>query len=276
MNFSERYGHYRAQFEGMLSAACADMKFFPEILSESIQYSLLAGGKRLRPVLFLATLDALGRELPAEADIAVAIECIHTYSLIHDDLPGMDDDDFRRGMPSNHRKFGVGNAILAGDALLSHAFELLFSAAERGAGQLAAARLIAHAAGPCGMIAGQSADLLYGEKEDAGEGELLFIHAHKTGEMIAAPLGAAGCIAGREVDRLLRFGNELGLLFQLTDDLLDSGEEGRLTALKVYGEERARRRVEACSEECKSILQGAGFDTEFLCGAVDFVRMRQN
>lgn len=274
MMFRDAYEEYRTRFEACLGAACAKMDFAPAILSESMKYSLLAGGKRLRPVLFFAALDGLGAEYLREGDLAVAIECIHTYSLIHDDLPAMDNDDFRRGMPSNHKKFGEGNAILAGDALLSHAFELMLAACGRGEAQRRAAVLLARAAGPRGMIAGQSADLFYGASENAGEAELHTIYAGKTGAMIAAPLAMAGEIAGRDSEMLASFGEDLGFLFQLTDDLIDSGEENRLTALKVYGKARAEALADAYAQRCRAHLESADFDAEFLLGAVDFIRKR--
>ena len=131
MNFAERYQQYYKAFETELIRFCADMNFTPAVLTESMRYSLLSGGKRVRPVLFLAAADCLGVPYEAELNFALALECIHTYSLIHDDLPAMDNDDYRRGRESNHKKFGEANAILAGDALLSYAFQLYSSKAER-------------------------------------------------------------------------------------------------------------------------------------------------
>ncbi|MDE6676920.1 MAG: polyprenyl synthetase family protein, partial [Clostridia bacterium] len=166
------------------------MNCHTEVLQESIRYSLLAGGKRIRPVLFLAMLETLGLDYHNERALAVAIECIHTYSLIHDDLPAMDNDDFRRGKPSNHKVFGEANAILAGDGLLSYAFELLIRECYKGVQWVNAAKTLAEAAGLQGMVAGQSADILHSGKPvgEVGEVELEMIHYHKTANLIAAPL----------------------------------------------------------------------------------------
>ncbi len=273
MNFSENYERYRVAFEEALARACREMDFRPAVLTESMRYSLLAGGKRVRPVLFFAALEGLGVPFAEETALAVAIECIHTYSLIHDDLPAMDNDDFRRGMPSSHRKFGEGNAILAGDALLSYAFDLLLKEAGRGERHRRAALALSHAAGAEGMVAGQSADLLYGSGE-AGEAELVFIHTNKTGRMIAAPLRMAAILAGRHEEPLTAFGERLGMLFQLTDDLLD-GDEDKLTALKVYGAVRAEQVADGYAASCRELLANLDFDTEFLAGMVDLVRRRR-
>ncbi len=285
MNFQVRYELYRAFFERELGNFCAGMEIAPPVLRESMQYSLLAGGKRIRPVLFLSSLDMLGREYEQELLFAVAIECIHTYSLIHDDLPAMDNDDLRRGKPSNHVVFGEANAILAGDGLLSCAMELLLSEAGRDALHCKAAQILAHAAGVQGMVAGQSADLLFEDREGTQE-DLRFIHIHKTGKMIAAPLIMAATLAGREGDRLARFGETLGLLFQLTDDLLDETatklgktpgkdrEEGKFTAVRLYGKTRAAELCEQYRANCHELLGGIGVDAEFLHGIVEMVAMR--
>ena len=160
MNFSAQYEIYRAHFEEYLHKTCAGMAFEPKILTESMRYSLLSGGKRLRPVLFFSALETFGARFVGEEALAFAVECIHTYSLIHDDLPAMDNDDLRRGRPSNHKVFGEANAILAGDALLSYAFDILLSEAGRDGAHLRAAQILSKAAGAEGMVAGQSLDLL--------------------------------------------------------------------------------------------------------------------
>ncbi|MDE5547413.1 MAG: polyprenyl synthetase family protein, partial [Clostridia bacterium] len=139
LNFHEQYEHYRCTAEELLQKAVEEMPCGTQLLKESIAYSLLAGGKRIRPVLFLAAADALGVDYRQASDFAVALECIHTYSLIHDDLPAMDNDDFRRGKPSNHKVFGEGHAILAGDGLLSYAFELLLAQCAKGENYINAA-----------------------------------------------------------------------------------------------------------------------------------------
>lgn len=278
MNFAAKYEEYRAAFEAALLKKIGEAQKdgFPPILWESMRYSLLAGGKRIRPVLFLAALDGMGLSWEKEMPFAVAIESIHTYSLIHDDLPAMDNDDYRRGKPSNHKMFGEANAILAGDGLLSWAFELLIGEAARGERSLEAAKILTHAAGVYGMVAGQSADLLW---SSGGEQELEFLYANKTGRMIAAPLEMASALAGDE-DRAAwtRFGEMLGKLFQLTDDLLDAGcgeDEDRLTAPKVYGLERAEKLADECAGECIKILHEIRGDTGFFEGIVGLIRSRR-
>ena len=192
-----------------------------------MRYSLLAGGKRVRPVLLLAACELLGGDLEQAKVPAAALEMIHTYSLIHDDLPGMDDDDYRRGRLTNHKVYGVGHAILAGDALLNYAYECMLQNAlahdDNMKGLMLAASAIAERAGVCGMIAGQSLDLL-SEHMDPDADRLLYIHNHKTADLLTAPLVAAAHIAGaneEERKALAGFGACVGLAFQIDDDLLD-------------------------------------------------------
>lgn len=257
------------------------MAFQPTVLTESMRYSLLSGGKRVRPVLFFAALDAFGFNYRGEEPLAFALECIHTYSLIHDDLPAMDDDDLRRGRPSNHKVFGEANAILAGDALLSYAFDILLRESGRDAGHLSAARTLSKAAGAEGMVAGQSADLLYTGK-NGGEGELRFIYRNKTGRLMAAPVAMAADLAGKKRAEAEAFGLALGELFQITDDILDAvGEskalgktvgkdaaEDKLTAVKVFGLEGARARALECAATCMDLLGKMNTDQEFLSGLI--------
>lgn len=207
----------------------------PKYLCESMRYSLLAGGKRIRPVLLLAACEMLGGDLEQAKIPAAALEMIHTYSLIHDDLPGMDDDPYRRGKPTNHRVYGVGHAILAGDGLLNYAYECLLQNAlangENLRGHVLAANVIAGRAGVCGMIAGQSLDLLCEHMEPDAD-RLRYIHSHKTADLLTAPLLAAGYIAGADEEdmaALAAFGGCVGLAFQIDDDLLDvEGDEKEL------------------------------------------------
>ncbi len=287
MTFEEKYEEYRAHFEEYLSSACASMAFSPAILTESMRYSLLSGGKRVRPVLFFAALQAFGLDYHGEEGLAFALECIHTYSLIHDDLPAMDDDDMRRGRPSNHKVFGEANAILAGDALLSYAFDLLLAQAGRSRRHLSAARTLSKAAGAEGMVAGQSADLLYTGK-NGGEEELAFIYRNKTGRLMAAPVAMAADLAGRNRSEAEAFGLELGRLFQLTDDILDEvGEsaalgkttgkdaaEDKLTAVKIYGLQGARERAAASAALCERLLGEMEADGTFLSALVSHVLRR--
>ena len=195
-----------------------------QILFDSMNYSLMAGGKRIRPFLFLFLLDILGNDSKKYLDIAAAIECIHTYSLIHDDLPAMDNDDYRRGKPTNHKKFGSGIATMAGDGLLTVAFTLIvdnrtLTAEEK----IKLIHILSVAAGPFGMVAGQAHDKSV-EGQEIDLKELQLIDYCKTGCLLCAPIDMAMAISKvseEEKDALHEFGKHLGLLFQITDDLLD-------------------------------------------------------
>ena len=281
-----KYQTYLGAFEAILKEYCAGLKA-PEGLSEGMRYSLLAGGKRIRPVLFFAALDAFGADWEKERELSLALECIHTYSLIHDDLPAMDNDDLRRGKPSNHKQFGEGNAILAGDALLSEAFTLSVCAA-RDENHRRAGEILAHAAGAEGMVAGQYADLAAESDENAGERELAFIYENKTAQLIRAPLMMAAAIAGRDEAPMKEFGTALGVLFQMTDDILDvkgeaasmgktlgkDAEENKLTCVRVYGLADAERRADELACRAKACLEHMDAETGFFEGLVEYVRKR--
>lgn len=196
----------------------------PNVLKESMIYSLNAGGKRLRPILLLATTEAFGCEDEVGLAVACAIEMIHTYSLIHDDLPAMDDDDLRRGKPTNHKVFGEATAILAGDALLTESFRVIAEA--DGIDMEKKLRLIAglaKAAGAEGMVGGQVADMEAEGKRLEVE-ELEYIHLHKTGKLLAFSITAGAILADaapEKVKSLEQFAIHLGLAFQIKDDILD-------------------------------------------------------
>lgn len=196
----------------------------PAVLFDSMRYSLLGSGKRLRPLLCLATAEAFGIDPQTAMPAAIALELVHCYSLIHDDLPAMDDDDLRRGKPTNHKVYGEATALLAGDGLLTHAFELI--AGESGISptrQIQMIRRLAHAAGPYGMVGGQQADLL-AEHHDGTLEDLEFIHRHKTGALIQAAVVIGGLFAEIEDSQrnaLEDYGAWIGLAFQMMDDWLD-------------------------------------------------------
>ena len=218
----------------------------PETLHKAMRYSVFAGGKRLRPVLVIAGAEAVGGTAERVMPTACALEMIHTYSLVHDDLPAMDNDDFRRGVPTNHKVFGEAIAILAGDALLTLAFRLVADnarTADLGAIQAVVAD-VAEAAGHAGMVAGQVADL-EAEGRQVGADTLDYIHVHKTGALIRTSLrvGAMLCGATAEQVRALSVaGANLGLAFQIVDDILDvvaSSEELGKTAGKDQIQQKA-------------------------------------
>lgn len=241
------------------------------ILNDPMAYSIFAGGKRIRPVLALASYEACGGTADEIVPFASALELIHTYSLIHDDLPAMDNDDLRRGKPTSHRVFGEGMAVLAGDALLTEAFYFLSSHSHHASGIKSSAMLniireVAMAAGAHGMVAGQAEDI---QAEGIGRNseKLSFIHAHKTGALITASvrMGAILADAGkRRIAFLTRYGENIGLAFQIIDDILDirgdSAELGKptgsdekkkkLTYPALYGIDPSMRKAE-------DLVQGA-------------------
>jgi geranylgeranyl diphosphate synthase type II len=249
----------------------------PESLHKAMRYSVFAGGKRLRPVLVAAGAEAVGGILDAVMPAACAVEMIHTYSLIHDDLPAMDNDDFRRGVPTNHKVFGEAIAILAGDALLTLAFRLLGDSVAAGAD---AQRLrevfieVADAAGSAGMVGGQVADIeCEGKPADAALVD--YIHTHKTAALIRASIRSGAILAGAtpgELKALGVAGDDLGLAFQIMDDILDitaTSEELGKTAGKdqaqqkatypaVHGIETSRRRAQALIADAHAALEPFG------------------
>ena len=204
----------------------------PPVLGESMLYSVAAGGKRVRPVLTLLACEACGGTIEAALPAACAIELIHTYSLIHDDLPAMDDDDLRRGMPTNHIQFGEATAILAGDGLLTRAFEIIARDVQPAEVALACCVELANAAGAEGMVGGQQADLEAETHPIRSVEQLEAIHRRKTGRLLSAALLMGGRIAQTSPQNLRSlqiYGDSIGLAFQIADDLLDVvGDAGKM------------------------------------------------
>jgi geranylgeranyl diphosphate synthase, type II len=257
-------------------------------LEEAMRYSLLAGGKRVRPVLALATARALGADPASYLGAAAAIELIHTYSLIHDDLPAMDDDELRRGMPTSHVKFGEDVAILAGDGLFAEAVRLFCEQPGDPARVLAALSELAGATGAGGMVGGQYVDVT---QEELGAEGLRELHLLKTGKLIAASVGVVLVLEGREEPEtipLRSFAGELGVLFQIVDDILDvtgSDEElgkprgsderhGKLTYVSLFGLDRARRLAAESHGKSVAALDAAGGNTSDLRAVADYIFMR--
>ncbi|MED1418902.1 farnesyl diphosphate synthase [Bacillus smithii] len=204
----------------------------PPVLKEAMDYSLQAGGKRIRPVLLFAAINSFGKDPERGMDAAAALEMIHTYSLIHDDLPSMDDDDLRRGKPTNHKVYGEANAILAGDALLTYAFQIIAQSPDLYEKEkVAIIEQLAKAAGPEGMVAGQVADM-EGEKKALTLEELEAVHRNKTGRLIAFSVRAGALIGGATEAELAvfeRYAYHIGIAFQIQDDILDIvGSEEKL------------------------------------------------
>jgi geranylgeranyl diphosphate synthase, type II len=259
-------------------------------LDEAMRYSLLAGGKRIRPVLALATAEALGRDPADVLPMAAAIELVHTYSLIHDDLPAMDDDDLRRGRPTCHKAFGEDVAILAGDGLFAEAMSLVTDKQQGDpAHVLAALGELTRAAGVGGMVGGQYVDVTAaGELDEAG---LRRLHELKTGRLIGASVVCVLLLTGVDGHATIpyrRFAAELGVLFQIVDDILDvTGDEaelgkpqgsderhGKRTYVSVYGLDKARDLAADSHRKARSALADAGARTETLELITDYILTR--
>ncbi|MCR5809635.1 MAG: polyprenyl synthetase family protein [Clostridiales bacterium] len=272
---------------------CEALSIQPK-LRDAMFYSLEAGGKRIRPCLLLAVCEQFGGDVEKALPFACGLEMIHTYSLIHDDLPCMDDDDMRRGRPSNHKVFGEAMAVLAGDGLLSYAFETMLNAAVKNGdtGSLLTAGEIARLAGAAGMVTGQAADIEFENSENKTEAMLAFIHRHKTADMLEAAVVSGALIAGADggdIEKLRRYSEKMGLLFQITDDLLDyTGDpalmgktlhkdeaQGKLTYVTLLGLEGAKEAAKATAEEAKAQLEGLR-DPGFLAAVIDNMLERSN
>lgn len=267
----------------------------PAIIHQAMRYSLFAGGKRLRPVLCIATAECVGGRADRALPAACAIELIHTYSLIHDDLPAMDNDDFRRGKPSNHKAFGESNAILAGDALLTCAFELLVrESLQVGLGHETVSYLVlelAGASGTTGMVGGQVMDLAAeGRKVDLKE--LEEIHRRKTGALLRAAVRLGAISAGAKPDHvatLSQYAEALGLAFQIKDDILDvEGDKDKLgknvgsdvskdksTYPSILGLERSKILLEEQVMKATKLAQDFGQQGKILQDLAVFVRDRE-
>lgn len=272
--FDARYDVYRHAVEDFLDGLFRDKPHWAD-LYESMRYSLLAGGKRIRPVLTLEFARLEGLDWKQAVPVACALELVHTYSLIHDDLPCMDDDDLRRGKPTNHKVFGETMAVLAGDALQPEAFRLILTAPGIAPERRAACALIlAEAAGADGMVAGQVIDTLHAPKTEEELGE---VHHLKTGAMIAGAckLGAAAAGGSRELLAAAEeYGYQLGLAFQIRDDMLDvignadefgkpigsDKEEGKVTYVDLLGLEDCDKKVLACTDAAKVAV--SAFDAD--------------
>jgi geranylgeranyl diphosphate synthase type II len=290
----------RAEVEAALAAILPSPPDCPAPVADAMRYSLTAGGKRLRPVLCLASAEAIGGARSDALPAACAIELIHTYSLVHDDLPAMDDDTMRRGKPTLHVVAGEGMAILAGDGLLTEAFHVLSNAPGDPARVLRAIRVIAEAAGPTGMVGGQAIDLASVTPDPRGhvapmldaEG-LAAMHAKKTGAMIRAS-AVSGAVLGGGVDTQIAAieaaATEFGLAFQIVDDILDvegdaaqlgkspgkDAAAGKPTYPAFFGLAKSRSMAEACIGRAADTLAGAGMGDSWLLGIGRWIVERRN
>jgi geranylgeranyl diphosphate synthase, type II len=269
----------------------------PHNLHKAMRYSVFAGGKRVRPILMLAACQAVGGDTELAIPTACAMEMIHTYSLIHDDLPAMDDDDFRRGNPTNHKVFGEAIAILAGDGLLTEAFKLIsdprFSAGVPAAARLAVIHEIATCAGSYGMVGGQVVDMESEGKPDIDLPIVQYIHTHKTGALIKASVKAGAILGGandQQLAAITRYGKAAGLAFQIADDILDiegtteeigkdAGSDearGKATYPAVMGLAAAKQEAQDMMDESMRALEIFGAAADPLREIAQYIVKRKN
>lgn len=292
--FSERVPAYRERVERKLASILRTDAHIPERLVEAIEYSVLGPGKRVRPLLCYAAGEYIGAGVEPLDTIAAAVELVHAYSLVHDDLPAMDDDDLRRGRPTTHRAFDEATAILAGDGLQAFAFEILCCdpyLARKAATQIRVITWLARAAGPAGMVGGQLLDL-HAEGRSIDESQLEDIHRRKTGELIRAAImmpAELGEVRDPVRSRLDQLAKDLGLLFQVRDDLLeidyDTDAIGKSAASdqskrkstypSTLGIDEARRRATTLYESVVTDLEALGPESAALRWLVDFIYGRE-
>ncbi|HSG69316.1 MAG TPA: farnesyl diphosphate synthase [Planctomycetaceae bacterium] len=289
----ESWQEYRVAIDDALEGYLDQGPQCPEKLREAMHYSLMAGGKRLRPLLAILACEACGGRPEEALPVACALEMVHTYSLIHDDLPAMDDDDLRRGKPTNHKVFGEAMAVLAGDALLTLAFQVVAQDVQPPEVAAACCADLASAAGACGMVGGQVADL---EAEHAGIenlDHLESIHRRKTGRLLCSALSLGARVAGASWEsrnHLNEFGKRVGLAFQIADDLLDvsgnvkktgkqihkDADRGKLTYPSLLGIEESRQRAEQLIAEARQHLEAFGDNGQRLDALASFIIERDH
>lgn len=265
---------------------------YPKVIHEAMRYSVFAGGKRLRPIMVMETCKAFGGDWEKSMPFACSLEMIHTYSLIHDDLPAMDNDDYRRGRLTSHKVFGENMAILAGDALLHHAFETMAEACVE-INDIKATRAmlaIAQGAGIHGMVVGQVVDVI-SEGKKIDKQTLDFIHKNKTAAMLIGALKSGAYLGGatdEDIDKLERIGELVGVAFQIQDDILDvtstfeklgkpinsDEKNNKITYATMFGVEKASEIVEEMSNEAIEILKSMGDKTDFLVKLTEYLIKR--
>jgi geranylgeranyl diphosphate synthase type II len=287
LDFERYMTERRQEVDALLDQRLPSPSLRPQVIHEAMRYSVFAGGKRIRPILCMAAAEVAAGRYQAALLPGAAIEILHTFTLIHDDLPAMDNDDLRRGQPTCHIRFGEANAILAGDALLTMAFEWL--AACEAPSPYRPGELIlelSRASGSTGVIGGQVEDLAAEGKTPTPE-QLHYIHTHKTGDLIRASVRIGAIAAGARADQLAaitRYGEVVGHAFQITDDILNAtsdattlgkgvgtdAQRGKATYVAVYGLDEARRRSESMAAEAKQALAGLGQSAEPLLALADY------
>ncbi|MBI4826353.1 MAG: polyprenyl synthetase family protein [Nitrospirae bacterium] len=264
----------------------------PEELYEAMRYALMAGGKRIRPILALAGYEAVNGRSNNVMPVASSLELIHTYSLIHDDLPAMDDDDMRRNKPTTHIAFGEATAILAGDALLTEAFNIISNSNAEPGILINVIKEVTHACGPDGMVGGQTVDILM-EGKKAEKNDIIYIHTHKTGVFIKAAVRVGAMMANATKDELAAlttYGDNVGLAFQIVDDILDitgtTEELGKTagsdnvnaknTYPSIFGIEESRKIAEALISDAVKALEGFDEKADPLREIAKYIISRRN
>ncbi len=297
MNFDSILNNYANTVNDRLAEIFAEQHCPEKSVYDAMSYSVLAGGKRIRPVICLAICEMLGGKPSDALRFAVGIECIHTYSLIHDDLPCMDDDDLRRGRPTCHKKFDEATALLAGDGLLTFAFEYMtdIDAFEDIDAKdiLKVVNEIAKGAGCAGMIGGQIVDLAGEGRSDLNEEALTYMHNRKTGALIRISAYAGGVCAGasdEEISALLAYADNIGLAFQIQDDILDctgtaevlgkpigsDAENEKITYVTLLGLDEAKKRAEKLTENAINALSIFDDRAKFLIALANYLMNREN
>lgn len=289
-NFNNKYAFYKKFFEDSLDEFLTSYLDEKSTLNEAVKYSIIDGGKRVRPVLLYSTASMLNLSLEEVKNISLSIEMIHSYSLIHDDLPCMDNDDYRRGKYSTHKKYGESMGVLAGDSLLNLAFECALLKEPFTKEDKLALSFLSECAGVKGMIKGQAIDLACEKDNKVGEKVLKEIYLNKTAKLIKAPIVIASIISGgKYLEELSEFGENLGYLFQIVDDIMDENSTfeqmgktpnkdkalDKLTAIKVYGLKGAKEKAKNYYENCIRILKGIN-NSEFLIEFTNYLYKRNS
>lgn len=289
---SEFIAQYQARIEQQLQALFSELKAYNTPLIEAMKHSLLNGGKRIRPLLCYASAKAVGDITPTADAFASALECVHVYSLIHDDLPAMDDDDLRRGKPTCHIAYGEAGAILAGDALQCLAFEIIAGSPATAEQKLAAISTLSSAAGASGMVLGQAIDLNAVDTELTLE-QLETMHRYKTGALIKASviMGAgSACATAEQISALEQYATALGLAFQVQDDILDvisdtktlgkaqgaDAQRNKPTYVSLLGLDAAKQKASALRDQAIAALEPFGADADMLIGLANYVIDRRH
>ncbi|MGL4772652.1 MAG: polyprenyl synthetase family protein [Clostridium sp.] len=276
-----RINDLKVEIDNYLNEYFKDREGYNKLIYDASGYSIKIGGKRIRPILLLLVYNMYKGSYKEVMEMAAAIEMIHTYSLIHDDLPCMDDDDLRRGKPTNHKVYGENIAVLAGDALLNESMNIMFKhSLENGVNALRASKIISEAAGAEGMIGGQVVDIISEGKKITID-ELKYMHAKKTGALIKASIVAGGILGGasdENIEMLATFGEKLGLAFQIKDDILDvigsveklgkntkmDEDRNKTNFISEYGVEKCGDMCKKLTEECIEILKGLSLESKLL------------